>query len=292
MAPRDQAGKAAAQGHEPHDNGLTTPSLLLPRNSSEIDAPLSPHGLRLLSCEDCITRQMEKRSYLLVIAAGILAASTVSPARAVILTQDTTPVPFNISGSQTAINPNTTPLNFNPFTASAPTTLTAVQVKFVVDPVFGGTVQLANGSTSPASFTTSTASPSFTFSTTPSLSTTGSASLLTLNPSSFTGPAFVTATVSGPYLGTTSPLAAATPSLQAYFASAPAINSYYANWSIVGIPTGGATDLNSATFSGQIYLSYQYTSPDPVPGPLPILGAGAAFGFSRKLRQRIRSSAG
>ena len=29
----------------------------------------------------------------------------------------------------------------------------------------------------------------------------------------------------------------------------------------------------------------------PVPGPLPILGAGAAFGFSRKLRTRIKSVA-
>jgi hypothetical protein len=29
---------------------------------------------------------------------------------------------------------------------------------------------------------------------------------------------------------------------------------------------------------------------DPVPGPLPIMGAGVAFGFSRKLRLRIKSS--
>ncbi|MDM7954171.1 MAG: hypothetical protein QUV07_13285 [Cyanobium sp. CZS 25K] len=29
---------------------------------------------------------------------------------------------------------------------------------------------------------------------------------------------------------------------------------------------------------------------DPVPGPLPILGAGAAFGFSRKLRRRIKQT--
>ena len=28
----------------------------------------------------------------------------------------------------------------------------------------------------------------------------------------------------------------------------------------------------------------------PVPGPLPILGAGAAFGFSRKLRSRIKAA--
>ena len=29
----------------------------------------------------------------------------------------------------------------------------------------------------------------------------------------------------------------------------------------------------------------------PTPGPLPLLGAGAAFGFSRKLRSRIKLSA-
>lgn len=29
----------------------------------------------------------------------------------------------------------------------------------------------------------------------------------------------------------------------------------------------------------------------PVPGPLPLLGAGAAYGFSRKLRQRIKTTA-
>ena len=31
--------------------------------------------------------------------------------------------------------------------------------------------------------------------------------------------------------------------------------------------------------------------PDEVPGPLPALGAAAAFGFSRKLRKRIKSNA-
>lgn len=30
-------------------------------------------------------------------------------------------------------------------------------------------------------------------------------------------------------------------------------------------------------------------APDPVPGPLPLMGAGVAFGFSRRLRRRIRS---
>jgi hypothetical protein len=32
--------------------------------------------------------------------------------------------------------------------------------------------------------------------------------------------------------------------------------------------------------------------PEGVPGPLPILGAGAAFGFSRRLRRRIRLTNG
>jgi hypothetical protein len=40
-------------------------------------------------------------------------------------------------------------------------------------------------------------------------------------------------------------------------------------------------------------ISINVTSPTPptpsVPGPLPLLGAGAAFGFSRQLRNRIKS---
>jgi hypothetical protein len=31
------------------------------------------------------------------------------------------------------------------------------------------------------------------------------------------------------------------------------------------------------------------TDPNVVPGPLPILGAGIAFGYSRKLRSRIKA---
>jgi len=35
----------------------------------------------------------------------------------------------------------------------------------------------------------------------------------------------------------------------------------------------------------------QRRSGNEVPGPLPILGAGVAFGLSRKLRQRVRQAA-
>jgi hypothetical protein len=44
----------------------------------------------------------------------------------------------------------------------------------------------------------------------------------------------------------------------------------------------------SATINGQFGLEYVYTY---VPGPLPILGAGAAFGWTRRLRRRISKSA-
>jgi len=37
--------------------------------------------------------------------------------------------------------------------------------------------------------------------------------------------------------------------------------------------------------------SFTTTTSQSVPGPLPVLGAGAAFGFSRKLRKRIKQSA-
>jgi hypothetical protein len=37
-------------------------------------------------------------------------------------------------------------------------------------------------------------------------------------------------------------------------------------------------------------IQNNYTQVDRVPGPLPLLGAGAAFGFSRKLRKRIKTS--
>jgi hypothetical protein len=42
--------------------------------------------------------------------------------------------------------------------------------------------------------------------------------------------------------------------------------------------------------STSIQVSRTWATATRVPGPLPILGAAAAFGFSRKLRKRIKSS--
>lgn len=55
-----------------------------------------------------------------------------------------------------------------------------------------------------------------------------------------------------------------------------------------------SASLGSITGNGIQTVQSTVATADPsttVPGPLPILGAGAAFGFSRKLRSRIKLSA-
>ena len=261
--------------------------------------------LILLSFWEVLLRSMLTRHALLLLAAGAAMATVASPAHAITLTQDTIPVAFSTNGNQTSAAPNTTAINFQPFTASTSDTLTGVTLKFVPSPVFTGNASLVNFATGPSTITyAGTAAPSFTFSGIGG-SSTGTASAFTLSQTSVTNPVLtvatiVVATIGGNYGGTVSALSAATVPLQNYFSTAPSISSYYANWIITGTPTTGAAGnvtpafFTPGTLDGQVYLSYQYTAPDPinpVPGPLPILGAGAAFGFSRKLRQRIRSSA-
>ena len=78
-------------------------------------------------------------------------------------------------------------------------------------------------------------------------------------------------------------------------------SSYIAGQPIVSRSTApGKTlaDLGLTTSSGTLGTWTLATTGDtinvrvlnPVPGPLPVLGAGAAFGFSRRLRQRIQRS--
>ena len=50
-----------------------------------------------------------------------------------------------------------------------------------------------------------------------------------------------------------------------------------------GVYASGS-NLYAATTGG---LSIAQLSGEPVPGPLPLLGAGAAFGWSRRLRRRL-----
>ena len=58
---------------------------------------------------------------------------------------------------------------------------------------------------------------------------------------------------------------------------------------VVGHPTK-ITVTNTYTPNSGAIDNVENTFRNKVPGPLPILGAGAAFGFSRKLRSRIKAS--
>jgi hypothetical protein len=66
----------------------------------------------------------------------------------------------------------------------------------------------------------------------------------------------------------------------------------------VPVTSTSVSTFFSTTGTGAINsFIVEFTSGNPVPppslvpGPLPILGAGAAFGFSRRLRRRINTSA-
>lgn len=48
------------------------------------------------------------------------------------------------------------------------------------------------------------------------------------------------------------------------------------------------TDLDNSPANTLVFTP---ASPAPVPGPMPLFGAGAAFGWSRRLRRRIKSQA-
>lgn len=49
--------------------------------------------------------------------------------------------------------------------------------------------------------------------------------------------------------------------------------------------------VNAGTSVTGITALVDQSQPDTVPGPLPLLGAGAAFGFSRRIRNRIKVAA-
>jgi hypothetical protein len=126
------------------------------------------------------------------------------------------------------------------------------------------------------------AKPTFEFSfPSPMISLTGSSSQVTTTPSTLISGFFGPVTLSGAYSGSFTAVTTNTLALQNYFATAPVINSYGVAYSVgpTGLGGGAQTTTN---FAGNISLEYQY-----VPGPLPILGASAAFGWTRRLRKRI-----
>ena len=68
----------------------------------------------------------------------------------------------------------------------------------------------------------------------------------------------------------------------------------YSSSYVAGVFGGGYSTSDSAAYS-QATLYNAPAAPVPAasaPGPLPLLGAGAALGFSRKLRKRIKLAPG
>jgi hypothetical protein len=55
-------------------------------------------------------------------------------------------------------------------------------------------------------------------------------------------------------------------------------------------PTLSPSVVAKPFIMGFIAVQYQYSDASPVPGPLPLFGAAAAFGWSRRLRKRVSSA--
>ena len=239
---------------------------------------------------------MDTRYCWLVLAAGAAVSTMASPAHAITQTQTVGPVSFSTLG--TTVSTSTSPTSFAGFNASLGT-LTAVKLTNSsggnLTGAFGGSIGIGTFLTSGANpVFTAQATPTFTFSNGSTI--TGPADNAILTPNFVTvgaNPVSTTANASGSYSGATQAIAIGNSALLAYFTASPTINSYSALWTL-NATNSGAFFNNAITFSGtDLSLTYVYDDGvNPVPGPLPVLGAGAAFGFSRKLRQRIRSSAG
>lgn len=69
-----------------------------------------------------------------------------------------------------------------------------------------------------------------------------------------------------------------------------AANQFFQTLNIVDSWTVGSGEFASLEDVNNLFSQKPGRGPSEVPGPLPILGAGVAFGLSRKLRARIRSS--
>jgi len=59
---------------------------------------------------------------------------------------------------------------------------------------------------------------------------------------------------------------------------------------VKGVYVSGST-IYAATEDGLSIAQQSDPTPSAVPGPLPLFGAARAFGFSRKLRRRLRTAA-
>lgn len=220
--------------------------------------------------------------------ATTLAAAT--PAHALIQT---------VSGgtfSTTGTDINSNPIVFPPFSAAAPSKLLGATIK-LANTKFEGSYDVIKfintGFPATAYSLKASGTPKFVFS--GPVGSSSGAPAQSLLPSPLTlicpnqGPntcadTFALAPASQAYTGTFAQLVVGTPALQSYFSGTPTITSSQALYALTQTPSSPslAFDPAALSFSGNILLEYEY-----VPGPLPLLGVGTAFGWSRRLRKRI-----
>ena len=203
---------------------------------------------------------------------------------------------FNFSTSGASVNNSAIPIT--PFSAADASKLTAVKIYFKPTlPTFGGQARLmADGD--PTDFA-NTGKLTFNF-TSGSGALTTTPSSITLNPSNAS--ANTTATANGNFTGVAiGSITTNTGLLQSYFSGAPMIGDYFATYASSSTPDGGSVNNNGkstgtgqylpTTLGGQFYVQYEYAQDvSSVPGPLPLLGAAAAFGYSRQIRRKIKAS--
>jgi hypothetical protein len=236
----------------------------------------------------CLLKTLKFQHLLLF--GGIAAISAVAPAHAVVQYQTVGPVSFS--------TPPNNPANivFAPFTAGPAAQLLMVSLTgstYNSAPTlnYGGFVQVGQFDAVPRVYG-ATATPLFKFSNNSAFSGTKDNISLSGNPVNTAGLKNLSA--SGSYGGTFNTIDAA--GIASYFAGTPTVTVWNPNFATVlptAPPGGGFFDNKLTLASPSLYLTYKYEDGKApvVPGPLPILGASLAFGFSRNLRRRIQSSA-
>jgi hypothetical protein len=234
-----------------------------------------------------------KHFHLLVLG-GVTSILAVAPAHAVIQYQVVGPVNF-------IAPPNNTPSIVFPGFSDAPAgkllmvSVTGPTANSAPMLNFGGFIQGGQFTTAPSTYS-ATSTPFFQFNNGSGSSFSGSQSNITLTGNPVTTVGLTNLPASGMYSGSfnminTGPGSMIPTAIQSYFAGSPTINVFNGNFMASAVGGGGIFG-NSLTVSGPLYLTYKYDDGNttPVPGPLPIVGAGLAFGVSRKLRRRIQSS--
>jgi len=87
------------------------------------------------------------------------------------------------------------------------------------------------------------------------------------------------------------PLADPTPYTSPPGTPLPSLTGYSASWAYIS-PPGPLTGFTDSTVSGRVAVRWHYSYDiQTVPAPLPLVGAGIGFAWSRSLRRRIRGLA-